>query len=281
MAKTIDNTVKSLDKYLKKEKKSSNSKNYVSKIDKSQSKLEKIVNKAIDVGLIALAAKYYLTSTLLSFAGFSIADLILKKKEKGKITVNQFAKSLFNGAADAAINGPVQEEMYKGIEKMPNKTLLQKFVKTLTFNPGIIGPYLGYFLGTQYLRYDIGYLKAIKGILNPRFGNALLKDFYHTKIKGQYWPKLWKIFKQVFPIHFFSINYLSPEKFGATYLPLRMGLASGNDVILALAAKPDKKDVKDKKLESKISSSRNNYQFPRYNNNYHLGNYGNSYKKAA
>jgi len=272
LARTIDDTVKSIKKEREKKKQDSDSSTYVSPIDKKQSKLEKIVNGAIDVGFIALAAKYYLTSSLLTFAGFTIADLVMKKKDKTKITGKVLAKSLFNGAADAATNGPVQEEMYKRIENLPNKTFLQKLTKTLAFNPGFIAPYLGYYLGQQYLRYDIGYVKAIKGIFNPKYGLELLKDFYHTKIKGQYWPKLKKVFKQVFPIHFFSINYLSPEKFGAAYLPLRMGTAAGNDVILALAAKPDKKDTTKKESKYKIQPH-DSYSTNNYNQN--------MYKKAA
>lgn len=273
MARTIQDTVKSI-------KTQERDVPYVSKVDKSQSTLEKIVNKTIDVGFIGLAAKYYLTSSLLTFSGFFVADMITKKKKKEKLTLGSVSRSMFNSAADAALNGGVQEELYKRIEGIPNNTWLNKFKKTFIFEALVTGFYLPYYLAQQYLRYDIGYTKAIGAIFNPKTAWAYLKDFYHTKIKGQYWSKVKTLFTRLFPIHFATMNYLTPENFGPTYLPLRMGTAAGNDVIFALTSKLDKKEKKSPKVNQyKTKQLKPNYG-PAFERGYNR-KFENDYKLAA
>jgi len=234
---SIDDTVKSAGekqdiKQKKKEK---------PHINKEQSMLEKAVNKVIDAGFIALAAKYYLTSSLLTFSGFFTADIIMKKKKGEKLGLGRLIKTAFDNAGDAATNGGAQEEMYRGIDAMPNKTFIQKITKTLMFNPVVASQYQLYYQLQQYIRKDIGYCKAIYGILNPIKGIEYAKDFYHTKLKGQYLGKVSEVFKKVFPIHFVSINYITKEVLPMIYMPIRMGIAAMNDVIFAMASKPDKK----------------------------------------
>ncbi len=208
---------------------------------KSQSALEKAINKTIDLGFMGLAAKFYLTSSILITSGFFIADMIMKKKKKEKIGLKGMAKSLFNNAADAATNSVAQEEMYRYIDIMPNKTFIQKIVKTLTMNPVVSAGYQLYYQGQQYIRKEIGYTKAIKAVFSRDLRKAVIRDFYEKKLKGQYWGKVWTVFKRVFPIHFTSINYITKQTLPGLYLPARMGIAANNDVIFALASKPDKR----------------------------------------
>lgn len=232
MAESIDDTVKSIPE--------SGLEQAVS-VDKNQSTLERIVNKIIDVGVIAYAGITYLTSSLLTFSGFFIADLIMKKKSGKKLKPGLIAKTFFHNIGDAAWNGGVQEEMYKGIDALPNFSFIQKIIKTLTFTSGVATIYQLFYQAQQYIRNEIGYVKAIKALFHPALAKEYLKDFYNVKLKGQYWGKVWTVFKRVFPIHFASINYITQETMPDTYMPLRMGIAANNDVIFAMASKPEKK----------------------------------------
>ncbi|NOZ80729.1 MAG: hypothetical protein GXP63_03570 [DPANN group archaeon] len=190
---------------------------------------------------MGLAATYYLTSSALTFTGFLVADLIMKKKKGERLSLKNIATSAYHNLSDAAINGPGQELMYTGIDALPNTSFLQKIIKTLTFNPIVAAGYQLFYQAHQYIRSEIGYVKAIGALLNPQKAKEYLKDFYDVKLKGQYLGKVWTVFKRVFPIHFASINYITEQTLPNTYMPLRMGIAANNDVIFAMASKPDKK----------------------------------------
>ncbi|MFH1591705.1 MAG: hypothetical protein ABIC95_07330 [archaeon] len=240
-----------------------------------QGGLEKVVNKVVDCAFIGLAAKYYLTSSAITFTGFFIADMITKKKKGESVGLGGLVKSLFNNAADAALNGPVQEEMYDRVDVLENKTFLQKLVKTAIFTTSVATGYQFYYQAQQYIRKEIGYCRAVAAVFSKHLRKTYFQDFYERRIKGQYWSKVRKVMKWVSLFHFASINYVDEvaEKIGVDGMPIKMGIAANNDVIFASVSNPDAAPAKKYGMPSELEGQRYPDNYGRRDNQ--------SYRQAA
>lgn len=195
--------------------------------------LEKIVNSTIDLGTVGFAVTQYLTSTLLTYAGFFTADMITKKKKGEKLTAKTVTKSLWDNAVHASQNGFAQEELYDKLSLIPGNTVAQKIGRSAGFTGFMATGYQAFYQAQQYIRDEIGWSRAIASLAQPKKLKMYAKDFYETRLKGKFWKRAKKTFKGVVLQHQVANNLTNS-------MPVKMGIAASNDVVFSLVNKPEK-----------------------------------------
>ncbi len=171
-------------------------------------------------------------STFFAPFGYAIARYILNKREKKKTTWYDIRKELVTGnfvgiAAYWLYQVPELLIKYLGIN---TSTLFGKVAKTLTFNPGMLIPFVAMYQPAIYMRDNIGTKKTLQGLYNGKiFG--YMKEAYQKGMKGQYLKTLTKTWLTLFPSHLATIG------FNLVKLPsLRVGIGAIHDIIFALIA---------------------------------------------
>ncbi len=151
-------------------------------------------------------------STLIPTAGYAIGAWYENKKNGIKTTWKQMRKELYSGNImghfDYALFS-TPELLFNNFPKVFNKTTFSgKLLTTLAINPLIVLPYNMVYHTFTYLRDNFGWRKTFSGMFNGKIFNYL-GEVYSQKIKKDIWTDTKNVFKYMFPLHFFMVNYLT------------------------------------------------------------------------
>jgi len=183
--------------------------------DKSSSWGKIILDTILYSPVIAASAILFGPIVTLSSAipaiGFSIGAWWENKKKRVKNTWKRMRKELYSGNIVGHfdyvlfLTPDLLFGAFPGV--FASGTLLSMFLTTLVLNPLVTIPYNIVYQTFTYLRDNVGWGKAFKGIFSGKI-YSYLKDTYHNKIKKELWKDTKSVFKYMFPLHFFQVNYL-------------------------------------------------------------------------
>lgn len=207
-------------------------------------------------------------SSLITPIGLLLGRIIENNRLKKRTTWTEVRKEI--GTGNFVGNLAFWAYSIPELLGLSTATLGGKILRTLSFNPGMLIPYVALYRTTTYIRDNIGTRKAIFGFFNFKIFKYI-KEAYQNDLKKRYVPDMTKTFKTLAPIHFFSLNYI-------TSIPTRVGIGAVNDVIFRLitGVKKDKDKYKATFKERMYNAGRgidSFFRVPEYK-----PNYGGSYK---
>jgi hypothetical protein len=173
-------------------------------------------------GMSLLAA----SSSFLPMISYSLGRYIENKKLKKKTTWYEIRKEMGTGN----FVGNLAYWLYQIPEflNISGATWGGKILRALSFNPGMLIPFVALYQPVVYLRDKIGVKKSLKGLYNGKIG-GYLKEAYQKDMKKNFWPTVKQTFLTLFPIHLYSLNYVKTPS-------IRVGIGGLNDVIFRLIA---------------------------------------------
>ncbi|MBS3109164.1 hypothetical protein J4227_01390 [Candidatus Woesearchaeota archaeon] len=183
------------------------------------------------------------TASLMSPIGYMFGRLIENRKAKKKTTWYQMRKELGTGN----FVGNLAYWVYQIPEflNISTATWGGKILRSLSFNPGMLMPFIALYQTAVYLRDKIGTRNALKGLYNGKIF-SYIKEAYRNKLKKDYWSDVTKTFATLFPIHLYSLNFVKMPA-------LRVGIGAMNDILFRLiAGRPEGngQQLKNQKVET-------------------------------
>jgi len=132
-------------------------------------------------------------------------------------------------------------------------SLIGKLAKTLFFNPIMVAPWIGWYRTTSYIVEKYGGYGMIKSLFNFKIFKYV-KEAYDNDLKKKFFPTVLETFLTIFPIHFFSMNYVA----NPTY---RVGIGAINDTLFSMISGEEGflktlcRKITGKKKENNVASS--------------------------
>lgn len=191
--------------------------NYESGLEKKmneKSSLLKIIRDAIFYIPVLAASAYafglqVLLSTGIPMVGYTIGAWIENKKKKIKMTWNRVKRELYTGNimghADYWIFS-MPEKLFTAYPAIFNDTFMGMLATSLVINPLLFIPVNIAYGVFFYLRDKVGFRNTFKGLFNGKIAKYA-KNTYNY-VKQNLWNDTKNVFKYMFPLHFFQMNYL-------------------------------------------------------------------------
>lgn len=150
-------------------------------------------------------------STAIPAIGYTIGAWIENRKKKIKMTWNRIKREIYTGNIMGHVDYglfSVPEVLFKAYPAIFNAgTLASKLLTTLIINPLVFIPVNAAYGAFFYLRDKIGFKNTFKGIFNGR-ATSYIKQTYND-VKKNLFTDTKNVFKYMFPLHFFQMNYLT------------------------------------------------------------------------
>lgn len=203
-------------------------------------------------------------STAIPAVGYTIGAWWENRKKKIKMTWNRIKREVYTGNimghADYGLFS-VPEFLFKAYPATFNAgNLISKLLTTLIINPLVFIPVNAAYGAFFYLRDKIGFKNTFRGIFNGKAKNYLKQTY--NDVKKNLYSDTKNVFKYMFPLHFFQMNYLPGIAKNIPYVR-EMPVAAARMTQSALINNPIYRIV--------MSTQKKSQSEPKYNMNYSPG----------
>ncbi|NQV08537.1 hypothetical protein HQ529_01645 [Candidatus Woesearchaeota archaeon] len=158
--------------------------------------------------------------------GLGVGRLITNYKKKTKTKYNEMRDLLKIGTFGATLG--LAAYTIPDFIVTNTATLGSKLLKALVMNPFMVAPWLAWYRTTNYIVDKYGTKGMLKSFFNFKIFKYV-KEAYQNDLKTKLIPQIKETFLTLYPIHIFSMNYV-------TQPVNRLAIGAGNDVLLSMIA---------------------------------------------